>query len=95
MKIFPFQGEIKETKYGFSVIAFKEGVYTVDFGASISSLQAFAMCIATLHSKKPTSLSGLHCPVEAQSSEEQTVLQAGSSTSYVPDHPPLSPVGRA
>lgn len=86
MKISPFQGE-KETNHIFSMTAFKEGVYTVDFWASISSLQAFAMCIATLHINKPTTLSELHCPVEAQGSEEQTVLQVGDR--------PLSPVGRA
>lgn len=59
------QGETKATKHAFSMVAFKEGVYTVDFGVSISSLQAFAMCITTLHSKKLTTLSGLHRPVEA------------------------------
>ncbi|ONK62156.1 uncharacterized protein A4U43_C07F970 [Asparagus officinalis] len=83
------QGETKETKHAFSMIAFKEGVYTVDFGASISSAQAFAMCIATLHSKNPSTISGMQCSVKAQSLEEHT------ATTYVPGHPPLSPVGRA
>jgi len=85
-----FQGETKETVHAFNMITFKEGVYTVDFGPSISSVQAFAMCIATLHSRKSDTLSGFHCSVEAQ-----TVLQGGSPTSYVPDCPPLSSVGRA
>jgi len=72
------------------MVTFKEGVYTVDFGASISSLQAFAMCIATLHGRKSTTLSGCHCSVEVQA-----ILQGESPTSCVPDHPPFSPVGRA
>ena len=83
-----FQGEIKETKHAFNMITFKEGVYTVDFGASISSVQAFAMCIAILHCRKSATLSVSHC-----SGEARTILQGGSPTSYVPDRRP--PVGRA
>lgn len=80
------QGETKATRHAFSMITFKEGVNTVDFGASISSLQAFAMCIATLHSRNS---------MGAQFFKEQTSLQVGTHTSYLPEHPTLSPVERA
>ncbi|XP_017702013.1 uncharacterized protein LOC103722538 [Phoenix dactylifera] len=47
------QGESLENRHAFSMISFKEGLYTVDFRAPIALLQAFAICIANLHSRKP------------------------------------------
>ncbi|ONK76866.1 uncharacterized protein A4U43_C02F670 [Asparagus officinalis] len=41
-----------ENKHIFKMTAFREEVYTVEFGASVASVQAFAMCIAILHSRK-------------------------------------------
>ncbi|KAG1371764.1 hypothetical protein COCNU_16G008580 [Cocos nucifera] len=55
------QGESLENRHAFSMISFKEGLYTVDFRAPIALLQAFAICIATIHSRKPRSLSGSTC----------------------------------
>ncbi|KAG0463792.1 hypothetical protein HPP92_019861 [Vanilla planifolia] len=99
MELF-IQGGKKENKHSFSMIAFKEGLYTVEFSPSISSLQAFAICIATLHSRIPIhSLSVNHenlrdypydgCPWMNNRHNN------GVPTSYVEHHPPLSPVGRA
>ncbi|RWW30278.1 hypothetical protein BHE74_00024749 [Ensete ventricosum] len=58
------------------MVSFRDGRYAVDYVSSISLLQAFAICIAIHHGRKPTNYSA-------------------EPKSYVPNHPPLSPVGRA
>lgn len=95
------QGRSREDRHAFSMVSFKEGLYTVEFRSSISLLQAFAMCIVMLHGRYPSrTQAGL------QASQEHDLLadhelktmaarQARPPTSYVPHRPPLSPVGRA
>ncbi|XP_078427962.1 KDO transferase A isoform X4 [Wolffia australiana] len=52
-----FQGGSRdESRPALSLVVFKEGVYTVDFHASIGPLQAFAACVSILHSRSSTGL---------------------------------------
>lgn len=92
-----------ERRLVFSFAASKEGIYSADFGSSISLLQAFSMCVAVLHGKRPYDYAE---PCDA--SEEKAVVervvsnQLKTSTktrrkapaSYV-SCPPISPVARA
>ncbi|KAI3939136.1 hypothetical protein MKX01_002004 [Papaver californicum] len=41
----------------FSLTTYKKGIYSIDFSAFISSLQAFSICIAFLHSRNLAELS--------------------------------------
>lgn len=95
------QGRSREDKHAFSMISFKEGLYTVEFRSSIALLQAFAMCIVMLHGRYPSRMQ-----VGSQAVPEHDLLadhelktmaasQGRAPTSYVPHRPPLSPVGRA
>lgn len=93
------QDASEEKSRAFSMIPFREGQYAVDFLSSMSLLQAFAICIAFLHGMKPNNHSA-----ESKSLQEHIVNGqlgrgpgriSGDATSYVPNHPPLSPVGRA
>lgn len=72
------KGEDKTNKHTFKMDAHEEGVYRVEYGDSIALLQAFAICITILHKKKHRTLTGLH----------------HSMKSYVPSHPPYSPIRR-
>ncbi|CAL9763173.1 unnamed protein product [Musa acuminata subsp. burmannicoides] len=89
------QGGSKERRRAaFSIVAFKQGLYTVESRSSISLLQALAICIAALHGRKPC-----NHPAEPKNlQQEQTVndqLGRSAAKAYVPNHPPLSPVRRA
>ncbi|XP_064987318.1 uncharacterized protein LOC135626056 [Musa acuminata AAA Group] len=92
------QGGSQEKRHAFSMVSFGDGRYAVDYLSSISLLQAFAICIAIHHGRKPDNYSA-----EPKSFREHDVcgqsgrpLRAqGDHASYVPNHPPLSPVGRA
>ena len=74
------------------MVSFKEGLYTVDFRSSIALPQAFAICIAIVHSRESNIRS-----VEGQTLQEHIIAENRRKVpgSYVPNHPPLSPVGRA
>ncbi|MQL88649.1 hypothetical protein Taro_021209 [Colocasia esculenta] len=93
------QGEGQERKPLFRLVTFNEGLYTVDFDASIEVLQAFSVCIAILHGKKPRGPCELQGSRLCKSMDGCVVKNSagkpvGSSIS-MPHHPPLSPVGRA
>ncbi|KAL5218841.1 hypothetical protein ABZP36_019525 [Zizania latifolia] len=45
------QGRSREDRHAFSMVSFKEGLYTVEFRSSVALLQAFAMCIVMLHGR--------------------------------------------
>uniref|UniRef100_A0ACD5UH81 Uncharacterized protein n=1 Tax=Avena sativa TaxID=4498 RepID=A0ACD5UH81_AVESA len=47
------QGRSREDRHAFSMVSFKEGLYTVEFSSSIALLQAFATCIVMLHDRCP------------------------------------------
>ncbi|KAL6907510.1 hypothetical protein ACP4OV_002549 [Aristida adscensionis] len=98
---FLVQGRTRDDRHAFSMVSFKEGLYTVEFRSSIALLQAFAMCIVMLHGRYPNRMQ-----VGLQASQEHDLLadhelktvaasQGRAPTSYVPNRPPLSPVGRA
>ncbi|CAN0854588.1 hypothetical protein LINGRAHAP2_LOCUS5953 [Linum grandiflorum] len=74
----------------FSLTPFKDGIHTVEFHSSLSTLQAFSLCIAAVDGKK------LNC----SSLEEKATLEAMlvrnkevPATRYIP-YPPVSPAGR-
>ncbi|MQL95826.1 hypothetical protein Taro_028494 [Colocasia esculenta] len=94
------QGGDDEGRPIFSLVAFKEELYTVHFHASVASLQAFAICIALLHGRKHTGLGEFQdpqncAPVEASPIKASARKEVGPSSMSTPYHPPLSPVGRA
>ncbi|XP_068636156.1 uncharacterized protein [Aristolochia californica] len=96
------QGGPPETRHAFSLAAFKEDLYSAEFSAFISPVQAFSICVAILHDQKPVSLPEVCHPVEKVSVEavvteraEKTAQSLGEAPGrYVP-YPPHSPVGRA
>lgn len=45
------EGDARKGKHSFSMVAFKEDMFTVEFKASIHLLQAFAISIAMLHDR--------------------------------------------
>ncbi|XP_077238851.1 uncharacterized protein LOC143879992 [Tasmannia lanceolata] len=97
------QGGAQENKHVFSLAALKEGWYKVDFNASISLLQAFSICIAIFHGRRPVNLSEVCKKLGAKTSLEHTPTgdrikastrtQREASATYV-IYPPHSPVGR-
>lgn len=82
------QGRKGENNYVFSMIAFKEGLYTVEFCSSIASLHAFAICIAALHN-----INSIGAGDNYQ--RMNSMQRNGSLTGYEPHQPPFSPVGRS
>uniref|UniRef100_A0A2P2KEQ2 Uncharacterized protein LOC105133109 n=1 Tax=Rhizophora mucronata TaxID=61149 RepID=A0A2P2KEQ2_RHIMU len=88
----------------FSLVPFKDGIYSVEFSSLLSILQAFSLCIAVIDSKKLGEL-----PESSNLFEERpslgTMLSQSDGTRapngtdkeinprYV-SHPPLSPAGR-
>ncbi|KAL5210885.1 hypothetical protein ABZP36_006508 [Zizania latifolia] len=96
------QGRSREDRHAFSMVSFKEGLYTVEFRSSIALLQAFAMCIVMLHGKHPSRMqvgvqaSQEHAPLADHKLDKVVAASQGRApASYVPHRPPLSPVGRA
>ncbi|URE08921.1 hypothetical protein MUK42_36510 [Musa troglodytarum] len=87
------QGGSKERRHAFSIVAFKQGLYTVESRSSISLLQALAICIAVLHGRKPSNHSAAPKNLQEQTVNDQLGRRAAKA--YVPNHPPLSPVRRA
>ncbi|XP_072983615.1 uncharacterized protein [Typha latifolia] len=95
-----FQGQSQESGHAFRMVSFKEGVYIVEFQESIAVVQAFATCIAKLHNVNPTRQQlGVHALQEdifaADERKASARINLEVPASYVPNHPPLSPVGRA
>ncbi|KAG6497009.1 uncharacterized protein LOC121988583 [Zingiber officinale] len=91
------QGASQETRHAFSMISFKEGLYTVDFQASISLLQAFAICLAVIHGKKPYDHSTLRKNLQehiVNDGSGQASTTRGDPNSHVRNHPPVSPLRR-
>ncbi|KAF3795507.1 hypothetical protein EJ110_NYTH00062 [Nymphaea thermarum] len=82
--------------------AVREGLYSIDFDVPMSSLQAFSICIAILHSRKNTVTARMGTKTLLESLlatrddrfQMPTRLQGTGSLKSIPD-PPLSPVGRA
>ena len=88
----------------FSLVPSEKGIYSVEFGASISLLQAFAICVEVISSQKSVDLSEGKNPSEAKLLPESaltginwvnfpTEVQGEVPAKCVPPPPP-SPVGR-
>ncbi|KAJ6814969.1 uncharacterized protein M6B38_136105 [Iris pallida] len=107
IELFTQGNEARVNKNAFSMVTFEEGTYIVNFKASVASMQAFAICVAILHCRKSTKVSGLRYSVEAQNQQEgistfpdythmiSVKTEEEDTAGYVPDPPPPSPVGRA
>lgn len=92
-----------EGRLVFSFAASKEGIYSVDFGSTISLLQAFSICVSILHGKRPYDYAEPCDASEEKAAVERIVsnqLKSSIKTrrkaraSYV-SCPPISPVARA
>lgn len=86
------QGRTGEQRRAFKMVGCKEGAFTLEFDTSIAFLQAFAICVAILHNTKFSDPSLVQESIEASF---HATTEGQVPTSYVPHHPPLSPVGRA
>lgn len=84
----------------FSLAPYKKGIYSVDFDASISLLQALSICVAVINNDKSSYISEEASNLKPALSGNDsikiattTVTQSEAPTKYVP-YPPLSPAGR-
>ncbi|KAL9405072.1 hypothetical protein Peur_002044 [Populus x canadensis] len=94
----------EENQPVFSMAPFKEGIYSVEFNTSLSTLQAFSLCIAVLDGKKLCEMSESSSLFEEKPSLETIQSQndglrapngsAGEVPARYVSYPPLSPVGR-
>ncbi|KAK9290982.1 hypothetical protein L1049_009164 [Liquidambar formosana] len=98
------QGGAQENRPFFSLVPFKKGIYSVEFKASISLLQAFFICVTVMSCQKSSDLSEMSNLFEARLLQEPTLngddrsntptmVQGKVPAKYAP-LPPLSPVGR-
>ncbi|GMI92187.1 hypothetical protein like AT5G59020 [Hibiscus trionum] len=99
-----FQGGAQDNKPFFSLVPFKDGIYSVEFNSSLSLVQAFSICIAVWDSRKHSELSE---PEPVTTSKERTLgetilnerlnapnpIEGEIAARYV-QYPPVSPVGR-
>lgn len=84
--------EAKQCRPAFSLIPLRDGLFSVEFDAKISSLQAFSISVAVISSQKPA-----HSADQVESKQEFGRTKASmffeGPDKHAP-HPPLSPVGR-
>ncbi|KAJ6715993.1 DUF3527 DOMAIN PROTEIN [Salix koriyanagi] len=94
----------EENQPVFIMVPFKEGIYSVEFNTSLSTLQAFSLCIAVLDGKKlremseSSNLFGEKTSLETILSQNDGTRAPNGIVGEVParyvSYPPLSPVGR-
>jgi len=82
------QGESKKGPF-FSLIPFREGLFSVEFDAKMSALQAFSICVAIINSQMSNNSSDW----EFDTAKASMVVRGEGPEKHAP-HPPLSPVGR-
>ncbi|KAB1224274.1 hypothetical protein CJ030_MR2G000906 [Morella rubra] len=92
------QGEPQQSRPFFSLTQLKDGVYSIEFNSSLSSLQSFFICVAVLSCKRSVDLSETRNMSEAKVFEELILngngkIQKRAPSKYTPSPPP-SPVGR-
>ncbi|KAM7496488.1 hypothetical protein LguiA_020902 [Lonicera macranthoides] len=100
------QGEsLEDSNAVFNLSSFQSGIFSVEFNSSLSLLQAFAICIAVVDSRKPSVPSEMTNFSEEKSSEKTTFsqnerinmvpnqVQVEGPTRYA-SNPPHSPVER-
>ncbi|GAB4860068.1 hypothetical protein Ancab_011545 [Ancistrocladus abbreviatus] len=99
-----FSQVAEESQRVLSLAPFKDRIYSVEFNASISVLQAFAICVAALECGRPSGLLGPSRTHEEDSpgfmipegpfqTKATSQNQAEAPARYV-SYPPHSPVGR-
>ncbi|KAJ8899900.1 hypothetical protein K2173_019603 [Erythroxylum novogranatense] len=100
----PKESEAQQDKPIFSLTPIHNGVHLVEFDSSISSLQAFFICVTIISYQKPCDLAdeytlsedeGLCEPKGESEGPKNTnvIVPNKAPVSYTPS-PPLSPVGR-
>ncbi|KAF8031976.1 hypothetical protein BT93_D1018 [Corymbia citriodora subsp. variegata] len=97
------QGEAQQESPIFRLAPFRKGIYSIEFDSSISLLQAFSICVATLSHQASSDPSVGDCLPEISTLGElalnrnvpmkaPSIIKQGRAT-YAP-FPPPSPVGR-
>ena len=74
-------------KHFFSLCPIKEGIFSVEYDSSVSTLQAFSICISVLECRKSSELQEPATYVAKQ-------VKNGPNPVRFASFPPLSPVGR-
>lgn len=92
------QGETQQNRPVFSLVPLKDGIYRIEFNASITRLQAFFICVAVMSSQKPSHLLDASNISDGKAFKQPDLdgndkLQAKMPSKYAPI-PPLSPFGR-
>ncbi|KAL9243442.1 hypothetical protein vseg_017329 [Gypsophila vaccaria] len=65
------QGESQQSRPFFRLVPFRDGLFSVEFDAKMSSLQAFSICVAVISSKQPNLSSGARCPTDQAESKQE------------------------
>ncbi|KAF3449030.1 hypothetical protein FNV43_RR09754 [Rhamnella rubrinervis] len=92
------QGETEQNRPVFSLVPLKDGIYRIEFNASITRLQAFFICVAIMSSQKPSHLLDASNMSEEKAFKQPDLdgndrVQAKMPSKFAPN-PPLSPFGR-
>lgn len=87
------KGEAKQRGPLFTLVPFRDGLFSVEFDAEISSLQAFSVCVAVINSHSSYTTNEVGLKQEFDRAKESMALQGEGPEKHAP-HPPLSPVGR-
>nr|GMD45008.1 uncharacterized protein LOC109182319 isoform X1 [Ipomoea batatas] len=82
-----------EKKPVFCLSPLKNGLYSVQYDASITLLETFSACVAILISQKLSHILKVPKQKKIISASSTTTIQGQGPARYVPS-PPLSPVGR-
>ncbi|XP_021738002.1 uncharacterized protein LOC110704512 isoform X1 [Chenopodium quinoa] len=91
------QGDAKQRRPFFSLIPLRDGLFSVEFDAKISSLQAFSISVALINSLNPAHSANTTEQVESKPEfgrvKASMAIRNEGPEKHAP-HPPLSPVGR-
>nr|GMD22431.1 uncharacterized protein LOC109156241 [Ipomoea batatas] len=94
-----YQGDDQENKPVFSLCAFKDGIFSVEYSSSLTLLQAFSICISILNVRKQDGIREANSSCAENSSEGimpsdfPNKAQVEFPDKYI-SIPPISPVGR-
>ncbi|KAL5709343.1 hypothetical protein ACHQM5_020045 [Ranunculus cassubicifolius] len=96
--LFPQGGRSQKGIPSFSFTTCNKGVHSIDFNQSMSSLQAFSICIAFLHCKNLAKVSNLFQGINVKEPESERMKLYSEFEEQAPSRsatfPPPSPVGR-
>ncbi|KAK9668851.1 hypothetical protein RND81_13G091400 [Saponaria officinalis] len=65
------QGESQQSTPFFRLVPFRDGLFSVEFDAKMSSLQAFSICVAVINGKQPNLSSGARCAADKVESKQE------------------------